>query len=125
MKYGPIHRFVNFLQTPFLVTGSYQRTFCPTVLRVCGIAIVIELCGSIAIVYVLFCYFTGELNFWNRVVGVHQCWVMCVFVKMLRRPFIFWLYSCKIRLLTLIDSPICTWWLVELFITKAGEWAHH
>ena len=40
-------------------------------------------------------------------------------VKMLRRPFIFWLYSCKIWLLTLIlDSPICTWWLVELFITK-------
>ena len=48
-------------------------------------------------------------------------------VKMLRRPFIFWLYSCKIWLLTLIliDSPICTWWLVELFITKAGEWARH
>ena len=46
-------------------------------------------------------------------------------VKMLRRPVIFWLYSCKIWLLTLIDSPICTWWLVELFITKAGEWAHH
>ena len=38
---------------------------------------------------------------------------------MLRRPFIFWLYSCKVWLLTLIlDSPICTWWLVELFITK-------
>ena len=46
-------------------------------------------------------------------------------VKMLRRPFIFWLYTCKIWLLTLIDSPICTWWLVELFITKAGESAHH
>jgi len=29
-------------------------------------------------------------------------------VKMLRRPFIFWVYSCKIWLLTLIDSPICT-----------------
>ena len=40
-------------------------------------------------------------------------------VKMLRRPFIFWLYLCKIWLLTLIlDCPICTWWLVELFITK-------
>jgi len=25
-------------------------------------------------------------------------------VKMLRRPFIFWLYSCKIWLLTLIES---------------------
>ena len=42
-------------------------------------------------------------------------------VKMLRCPFIFWLYSCKIWLLTLIDSPICTWWLVELFITKTGN----
>jgi len=42
-------------------------------------------------------------------------------VKMLRRPFIFWLYSCKIWLLTLIDSPICTWWLVELYITKTGN----
>ena len=42
-------------------------------------------------------------------------------VKMLRRPFIFWLYSCKIWLLTLIDSPICTWWLVELFTTKTGN----
>ena len=42
-------------------------------------------------------------------------------VNMLRRPFIFWLYSCKIWLLTLIDSPICTWWLVELFITKTGN----
>ena len=40
---------------------------------------------------------------------------------MLRRPFIFWLYSCKIWLLTLIDSPICTRWLVELFITKTGN----
>ena len=42
-------------------------------------------------------------------------------VKMLRRPFMFWLYSCKIWLLTLIDSPICTWWLVELFVTKTGN----
>ena len=42
-------------------------------------------------------------------------------VKVLRRPFIFWLYSCKIWLLTLIDSPLCTWWLVELFITKTGN----
>ena len=45
--------------------------------------------------------------------------------KDVRCPFIVWLYLCKIWLLTLIDSPICTWWLVELFITKAGEWAHH
>ena len=43
------------------------------------------------------------------------------YVKMLRRPVIFWLYSCKIWLQTLIDSPICTWWLVELFITKTGN----
>ena len=49
-----------------------------------------------------------------------QIWIS-VSVKMLRRPFIFWLYSYKIWLLTLIDSPICTWWLVELFITKTGN----
>ena len=44
-----------------------------------------------------------------------------VAVKMLRHPFIFWLYSCKIWLLALIDSPMCTWWLLELFITKTGN----
>ena len=55
-------------------------------------------------------------------IGIAGGWFSIVkCVKMSRRPFIFWLYSCKIWLLTLIDSPICTWWLVELFITKTGN----
>ena len=56
----------------------------------------------------------------KKLSGGVLAWLL-VCVKMLRRPFIFWLYTCKIWLLTLIDSPICTWWLVELFITKTGN----
>jgi len=46
-------------------------------------------------------------------------------VKMLRRPFIFWLYTCKTWLLTLIDSPTMHIIACGIYVTKTGESAHH
>ena len=64
----PYPSFLQLFANAFLSDGVVQEDLLSdSVLRVCGIAIVIELCGSIAIVYVLFCYFTSEFNFRNHV----------------------------------------------------------